>query len=240
MFDQLYERQSGGILRGIGTITAVTISAVASWQFFTTFSGGFLGNALPPEWTAVLSGLLGVVLLEGATIFWKRMQLHDADSEGQIKWAKGGYRVSMILAVAVTALYFLLTMQMLEPYIVGIKAALDLAAALLLVGVISFQAVAILEYNASATAAEESDQRAELRAKVNKARHIADKASTEADLEHTLSNIEKHLPDASKAAGVKHAGTFFRSRYRTPLPDTPAARLEGREPVPFDKNGSVK
>ena len=213
MFDSFDSHRSGGTLQTIATVVAVAISAAASFQFFAQFSGSLLSGLLPDEFLAVAAGLIGVVLCEGAALFWQRSLQHDADSQEQVQIARAGYFVSVTLSVVITMLYFLLTSDLVSPYIAEVQAVVDGFAALTLIGLVGVQFVLKMQYSGSATNAVEARQRSELGALQNSARFTIERESTRSDLQQALQSIEKKLPEASRKRGRKEADQFIGARY---------------------------
>lgn len=213
MFSQLEQHRSGGYLQAAATIVAVAISALASFQFFATYSGGLLAGLVPPDFLAIAAGLIGVTLLEGGTIYWQRSLQHDADSQQQVTIARAAYMVSMVLSVGVTMLYFLLTSSLIAPYVASVQHIINGLAALVIIGATGFQFVAKLSYSGAATTSVEARQRAELAALANMARFNVERESTRADLEQAIANIERALPDASRRRGRQDAGEYIAARY---------------------------
>ena len=213
MFDSFSEHRSGGFLQTAATVIAVAISALASFQFFATYSGGLLAGLLPVEFLSVAAGLIGVVLCEGAALYWQRSVQFDADSQQQVQIAKAGYLVSVVASVTITMLYFLLTSDLVSPYLQEVQAVVDGFAALTLIGLVGFQFTAKMQYSGAATTSVEARQRAELGALANSARFTIERESTRSDLQQALANIEKALPEASRKRGRQEAETFVNSRY---------------------------
>jgi len=214
MFTQdLEQKESGGFIQKAATITAVFISALASFQFFATYSGGLLVGIVPAEFLSIAAGILGIVMLEGATMYWQYSVQNDADSKKQLDIAKAGYMVSLIISVTVTALYFMLTSSLIAPYVGQIMHIVNAFAALVLVGIVSFQFVAKTSYNHEATKASQAKHDASLRALHNAATFQILDASTRADLENALAEMQKRLPEVSRKRGIEGAGQFINERY---------------------------
>ena len=213
MFTQFDEHRSGGYLQTAATTIAVIISALASFQFFASYSGGLLAGLLPGEFLSVGAGLIGVVMLEGGALYWQRSLQHDADSQAQVQIARAGYLVSVILSVTVTMLYFLLTSSLVSPYLADVQAIVNAFAALVLIGIVGFQFTAKMQYSGAATNSVEARQRAEIGALANSARFTIERESTRADLQEALANIEKALPEASKKHGQQEAASYIGARY---------------------------
>lgn len=221
------EHRSGGYLQTAATVVAVVISALASFQFFATYSSGLLAGLLPGEFLAVASGLVGVIMLEGGALYWQRSLQYDSDSQSQVQIARAGYLVSVALSVTVTMLYFLLTSSLVAPYLAEVQAVVNAFAALTLVLVIGFQFTAKMQYSGAATTSVEARQKAELRAMSNSARYSVERESTRADLQHALNDIEKALPEASRKRGQQEAQAYLGSRY-----NPQAAGLDPTGPAP--------
>ena len=224
MFSQdLEEKNSGGFVQTAATVIAVAISALASFQFFATYSGGLLAGIVPAEFLSIAAGLLGVIMLEGATMFWQHSVQNDADSQKQLAIAKAGYMVSLIVSVTVTALYFMLTSSLIAPYVGEIMHIVNAFAALVLVGIVSFQFVAKTSYNHEASKASQAKHDAALRALHNAASFRITDASTRADLENALAELQKQLPAVSRKRGQAGAQQFIDKRY-----GNPTTRANGR------------
>lgn len=217
MFSQdLEQKESGGFFQTAATVTAVIISALASFQFFATYSGGLLAGIVPADFLSVAAGLLGVVMLEGSTLYWQYSVQHDADSKQQLSIARAGYMVSLIVSVMVTALYFLLTSSLIAPYVAEVQHIINAFAALVLVRIVSFQFVAKVQYSHAATKASQAQHDASLRALHNAADFKVKDASTRADLENALAELQKQLPEMSKQRGAAGAQQFIKERYGNP------------------------
>ena len=212
MFTQFDEHRSGGYLQTAATVIAVTISGLASFQFFATYSGALLAGIIPAAFLAAAAGLIGVVMLEGGALYWQRSLQYDADSQTQVQIAKAGYLVSVTLSVIVTMLYFLLTSTLVAPYMADVEPIIKAAAALVLVGIVGFQFTAKMQYSGAATTSIEARQRSELRALQNTAKHSVDRETTRADLAEALASIERQLPEASKKQGQQAARDFIAAR----------------------------
>jgi len=213
MFDSFDERRSGGFLQGAATVVAVVISGLASFQFFSTYSGGLLAGLLPPEFLSLTAGLIGVTLLEGGTLYWQRSLQFDADSEQQVQIARAAYYVSMVLSVTVTMLYFALSSSLLAEYVDEVQYIVNGFAAVTIIFTTGFQFVAKLSYAGAATTSVEQRQRAELGALANTAKFTIERESTRSDLQQALQSIEKKLPEASRKRGRKEADQFIGARY---------------------------
>ena len=211
--NDLEEKNSGGFVQTAATVTAVIISALASLQFFATYSGGLLAGIVPADFLSVAAGLLGVIMLEGSTLYWQYSVQHDADSKQQLSIARAGYMVSLIVSVTVTALYFLLTSSLIAPYVAEVQHIINAFAALVLVGIVSFQFVAKVQYSHAATKASQAQHDASLRALHNAADFKVKDASTRADLENALAELQKQLPEMSKQRGAAGAQQFIKERY---------------------------
>lgn len=209
----LDKRESGGFVQRAATITAVIISALASFQFFATYSGALLAGLVPGQFLSIAAGFLGVIMLEGSTLYWQWSIQHDADSNSQLTIGRAGYTVSLIVSVVVTGIYFLLTSSLVAPYIGDVIHLINGFAALTLVGIISFQFVAKVSYDHAATAATKAQQDASIRALHNSAEHTIRDASTRADLQNALAELDRQLPDVSKRRGVAGAQSFIAKRY---------------------------
>ena len=226
-FTDLEERQSGGFLKTAATVLAVGISGLASFQFFAQFSGALLAGLLPAEFLSVGAGLICLAMLEGGTLFWQRSVQEDADSQQQLLIARAGYTVSLIASVTITCLFFLLSSSLVAPYLADVAHIVNAFAAFVLVAIISFQFTAIVSYNSAATKASAAQQEAKLRALHNSAEFSVKDASTRADLEHALAELQKALPEASRQRGTEGAQNFIAKRYgrsqdkqRTPAGET--------------------
>ena len=213
MFTQFDEHRSGGYLQTAATVIAVTISALASFQFFATYSGALLAGIVPDAFLAVAAGLIGVIMLEGGALYWQRSLQHDADSGQQVQIARAGYLVSVIASVTITMLYFLLTSTLIAPYLAEVQAVIDGFAAIVLIGIVGFQFTASMQYRGAATNSVEARQKVEIGALANSARFTVERETTRADLAEALANIEKQLPAASKAQGAQAAQEFIAARY---------------------------
>jgi len=108
--NQLDEKTSGGFLLTAATITAVAISALASFQFFATYANGLVSGIIPTPLAGVAAGVVGVVLLEGFALLWQRLLHSDADSKQQLTIAHTGYIVSLVASVSVTMPFFIMLM----------------------------------------------------------------------------------------------------------------------------------
>jgi len=218
--EDLENKRSGGFVQTAATVLAVFISALASFQFFTTYSGALLAGLVPETFLSVTAGLLGVIMLEGATLYWQYSVQEDADSRQQLSIARTGYTVSLITSVTVTALYFLLTSSLVAPYVQEVQHIVNAFAALVLVGIVSFQFTAKVQYGHAATKATKAQQDAQLRALHNSAEFSVKDAATRADLEAALATLNQALPEASRKRGYEGAAQFIASRYgqRSPSP----------------------
>ena len=213
VFTQFDDHRSGGFLQTAATVTAVAISALASFQFFASYSGALLSGLLPEAFLSAAAGLIGVVMLEGAALYWQRSLQHDADSQAQVQIARAGYLVSVILSVTVTMLYFVLSSSLVAPYMTEVLPVVNAFAALVLVGIVGFQFTAKMQYSGAATTSVEARQAAELRALQNTARYDVERETTRSDLSEALANIEKALPAASRKQGQQTAEEFLAARY---------------------------
>jgi len=209
----LEQKNSGGFIQTAATVLAVIISALASYQFFATYSGALLAGLVPAQFLSVAAGLLGVVMLELATLYWQYSIQHDSDSQAQLAIARSGYTVSLVASVTVTALYFLLTSSLVAPYVAQVQHLINAFAALVLVGIVSFQFVAKVQYSHVATKASQAQQEAQLRALHNSAEFSIKEASTRSDLENALAALQEALPAASKKRGADGAKSFIAARY---------------------------
>ena len=64
MFSDFNEHRSGGYLQTAATVIAVAISALASFQFFATYSGALLAGLVPDEFLAIAAGLIGGLIAQ--------------------------------------------------------------------------------------------------------------------------------------------------------------------------------
>jgi len=215
--NDLENKVSGGFVQTAAKVFAVSISGLASFQFFATYNSGMLAGIVPAAFMSIAAGLIGVTMLEGATLFWQNSIQNDADSEPQLAIAKTGYLVSLVTSVVITLLYFLLTFSLIAQYIAEVQHIVNGLAVVVLVGIIGFQFVAKTQYDSVATKAERSKNDAILRALQNKAEHTVKDASTRADLEAILSELQRALPDQSRQRGTEGARQFIRERYRVPF-----------------------
>lgn len=222
MLNSFDSHRSGGFLQSAATVIAVMISALASFQFFATYSGGLLAGLIPDAFLSIGAGLIGVIMLEGGALYWQRSLQYDADSEQQVQIARAGYLVSVILSVTITMLYFLMTSELVAPYLGDVAPVVNGFAAIVLIGIVGFQFTAKMQYSGAATTSVEARQRAEIGALANSARFTVERESTRADLAQMLSNIEAELPAASKEQGRRSAQSYLDSRYGNDVEETRA------------------
>ena len=64
----LSNKRSGGFVQKAATVLAVAISGLASFQFFSSYSGALLAGLVPTEFLSIAAGLIGVFMLEGGTL----------------------------------------------------------------------------------------------------------------------------------------------------------------------------
>lgn len=212
-FDDVDSRSSGGFIQKAATVTAVTISGLASFQFFATYSGALLAGLVPPAFLSIAAGLIGLIVCEGSCLYWQWSLQNDADSKAQLAIAQAGYIVSLIVSVTITCLYFLLTSALVAPYLADIAHIIDAFAALTLVGIIGFQFVAKVQYSHVATQAAKAAQDAQIRALQHDAAYHVRQQSTRADLQNSLAELQKALPEYSRRRGGESAGQFIKERY---------------------------
>lgn len=211
--DSLESRASGGFIQKAATIVAVSISGLASFQFFATYSGGLLAGIVPAQFLSIAAGLIGVVMCEAACLYWQWSVQHDADSKSQLQIAQAGYWLSLTISVVITVLYFALTSSLVAPYLQDVQHIIDAFAAVTLVAAIGAQFTLKISYGAAATQAAKALQDAQIRALQGEAAYVVRQQSTKADLQNSLAELQRVLPDVSRARGAQTAGEFISQRY---------------------------
>ena len=211
--DDLEGKKSGGWMQVIAKLVAVSISALASFQFFANYNSGILSDIVPEVFVKFAAGLIGVVMLEGATMFWAHSRQDDSDTDDQLEIAKWAYWVSLITSVSVTVLYFLLTFDLIAPYLEGIKPMINGLAAVILIGIIGFQFVAKTQYDNTAAAGQKNAADSKIRALQNKADMTVREAATRADVAAILANLNRQLPNASARRGLSQSRNILNDRY---------------------------
>lgn len=203
-----------GYVRTLFSLALVIISGLASFSFFYFYAPGLLSAVLPPGLAAISAGMIGVLLSEGAVIFWHYLSVNDADTSKQMSLASAGYVFSLALSVGVTIVYFLLSSSLIEPFLSqSFEEYVSLAALLIIVLSVGVQFVLSREYSRQGSGTQKAAHEATLRAESNRAKFIIQQQTNRANLEKTVSGIMRELPSASAKHGQQATREYLEAVY---------------------------
>ena len=203
-----------GYIRGGFNIALIAISALASFSFFYYYSSGLLTAVLPPLLAGIGAGLIGVLLSEGAVLWWHFISVKDADTRAQMALARVGYFFSLVLSVSVTVIYFLLSSSLIDPFLTPqFENMVSLTALLIIVISVGVQFVLSREYSRTGSGTQRSEHEATLRAESNRAKFVIQRETNKANLTRSVSGILSEIPSASSSYGDKVTREYLERVY---------------------------
>ena len=191
-----------GYVRLLFNVALIAISALASFSFFYYYSSGLLTAVLPPTLAGIGAGFIGVLLSEGAVLWWHFISVRDADTRAQMSLARVGYFFSLVLSVSVTAVYFLLSSSLIEPFLTPqFEDMVSLTALLIIVISVGVQFTLSREYSRQGSGTQRSEHEAVIRAESNRAKFVIQQQTNRANLERSVEGILREIPSASSNYG---------------------------------------
>ena len=209
MFDDDFVQKSPGVnyLRLAFNIVLIVVSSLASFSFFYQYAPGLLTAVLPASLASVGAGIIGVLITEGALLWWTHMNHNDARTEEQLSVSHAGYIFSMITSVGTTGFYFVLSSSLISPFMTDqFHNIVSFGALLLLILSIVVQLVLNREYNRNSSVGKRAAAAARVAAK-------RFHAFTAMDNKYTNAELVKMIEEAT-AQMSKHASSYGKAKSR--------------------------
>ena len=240
--DVLQEGDSGHTLARGGaaflTVLFLILSSITTYLFFSTYAAD-IGAWAGPTAAPMVSGLIGVLCLDVACLVWSYVRSRASTSAAQMAIALVISVVDLLLALASSALFILLSTS-LETGVRNAGGSLTQFGATVNwfgVGVITAALVGnfacVFAWAMTGADTQAAQQRTELRATVTAGQHTIDKERTGQIVRATIAEIRRQLPAAVDDVAARKSAEYVAGKLARGG-RTPAGSKDAAEGVSLD------
>lgn len=241
----IVQSESGerSLARGVTAFLAVTfftLSALTTYLFFSEYAAA-VGMFAGPGAAPIMAGVIGVLLLDAGALGWSYIRSRAATSSGQMSIALVAAVADLIMSLATSALFILLSTS-LETGLRDNGGALTEFGQLVNYGgvavvtlalVINFACVFLWQHAGAET--RRTTQDAQLRAIVAAGRFRIDNARAQMTVARTIEAIGQQLPAEADALAGRQRAVYLDATMRRGLepaqPAEPAHSVNGSRPT---------
>lgn len=218
----------GRIVEGVWMAAGVAISGAASFAFMYTYAPGLMAF-VGPDLSPILSGVVGVLFMEGGALAWDYLKTYRAHTKEQQTIAGAMYWLDLVLAVAVTLVYLMLTTNLSIGMVEASGQLSQLARIVNFSGILIMTlciaanfagAASFSHYSATSL---ESAQNTALRAIATSAAHATKKATFIGIWAGAVEQLRALLPETTRTEGKRRAANIISAIDGRPAP-APATR----------------
>ena len=203
--DILQENDSGHTLArggaGFLAVLFLLLSSITTFGFFSTYAAD-IGAWAGPTAAPLVSGVIGVLALDVASLIWSYVRSRAATSAAQMAVARVISVVDLLLALASSALFIILSTSFETGVRDASGALTQFGATVNWFGVIVITAAlvgnfaSVFAWALSGADTKAAQQKTELRATVTAGQHTIDKERTGQIVNRTIADIRRQLPAA--------------------------------------------
>ena len=218
-----------GLAKGLVYLLGIVfflLSALTTFQFFQNYAasiGAWAGADMGPY----VAGVVGVVLLDFATLAWSYVRAKASSTRAQMTVALSISVICLVLSIGTSALYVGLstTLQsgVYDPagQLTQLGEILNYAGVAVIVLALGGNFFALYMFQNKSADIQQAAQNTSLAARVTQGRFLADEARAKMVIQRTLNEIFASLPEVADGAAAAHSQGYFSSKMgRQALPPT--------------------
>ena len=209
-----------GLAKGLVYLLGIVfflLSALTTFQFFQNYAasiGAWAGADMGPY----VAGVVGVVLLDFATLAWSYVRAKASRTRAQMTVALSISVICLVLSIGTSALYVGLstTLQsgVYDPagQLTQLGEILNYAGVAVIVLALGGNFFALYMFQNKSADIQQAAQNTSLAARVTQGRFLADEARAKMVIQRTLNEIFASLPEVADGAAAAHSQGYFSSK----------------------------
>ena len=219
--DILQENDSGHTLArggaGFLAVLFLILSSITTFGFFSTYAAD-IGAWAGPTAAPLVSGVIGVLCLDVACLIWSYVRSRAATSSAQMAIALVISVVDLLLALASSALFIILSTSFETGVRDASGALTQFGATVNWFGVVVITAAlvgnfaSVFAWALTGADTKAAQQKTELRATVTAGQHTIDKERTGQIVTRTISDIRRQLPAAVDGMAARKSAEYVAAK----------------------------